>query len=220
MFMNLAARKPVVTTILGGPFKGARVYLNPANSMRKIFGLYEHVLNGWIAVHTPGKQFVLDIGANTGYDTYGFAHLLIKSHSENPIVLAFEPNICAELETPRHWNFYSGCKIEIIEKFVGSQIGPTMTTLNQVYDEYDLGGCGLIKMDIEGGEVDALIEANKFLDNPNHDWLIEIHGEKLIPKIAMYFVDRGRPFLIRDLSPVPILGPEQRSINTYWLMTI
>lgn len=222
MLHKLLAKHPVSMNILGGPFRGARMLLNPSDSKRKIFGIYEHVLNEWITKATVNKQFVLDIGANTGYDTYGFAYLLSKNNSDNPCVLAFEPDTFEELDVPKQWDVYSSVHIEILKKYVGSITNESTITIDDVLREYStrLKGAGLIKIDIEGGEIDALKGASKLLDDDRHDWLIEIHGKDLIPGVAKYFVDRERPFLIKELTPVPFLGAELRPQYTPWLVTI
>ena len=119
MLYKILAKSPQSINILGGPFRGAKVFLNPANSKRKIFGLYEYCLNEWITKTIENKEFVLDVGANTGYHTYGFAYLLQKNNSQNPTVIAFEPETYPELDIPKGWDMYSECRIEILKKYVG-----------------------------------------------------------------------------------------------------
>jgi Methyltransferase FkbM domain len=201
MLHKLWAKHPVSMNILGGPFRGARMLLNPSDSKRKVFGIYEHVLNEWITKTIIGKQFVLDIGANTGYDTYGFAYLLSKNNSDNPVVLAFEPDMFEELQIPQQWDCYSSVHREIIKKYVGKLASENTVTIDDVVREYSarLQGSGLIKIDIEGSEIDALKGATQLLDDSRHDWLIEIH---------------------KELTPVPFLGAELRSEYTPWLVTI
>lgn len=222
MFMNLFAKSPIVTKIYGGPFRGAKVFLNPSNSKRKIFGLYEKVLNSWISQKICGKSFVFDVGANTGYDTYGFAFLLLKHGVTNPTVISFEPEAFAELESPMKWPEYERCKITLIHKYVGKDDNESTMTLDSTFRTYinDSTLKGLIKIDIEGAEVDALQGAHEMLQNPDHDWLIEIHGKELIPEVAKHFVEANRPFLIKELEPIPFLGKELRSVYTTWLVTI
>lgn len=194
----------------------------PCQLQKKIFGLYEHVLNNWVASAIKGKQFVLDVGANTGYDTYGFAHLLLRDGAPDPVVLAFEPEDFVELSTPRGWSMYAGCRIEVVRSYVGAERDARSVTLDDILHAQSryLQGAGLVKMDIEGGEIDALRGAKELLDDPRHDWLIEIHGKELIPLVAQFFVERSRPFLIKDLTPIPFFGLEQRPGFTSWLVTI
>jgi len=222
MLRKIFFKEPTVVRILGGPFKGAKLFLNPANSRRKLFGLYERVLNCWITERIVGKDFVFDVGANTGYDTFGFAHLLMKQGGKQPKLVAFEPGTFSELETPLSWQEYSKVEIELIKKYVGKTDDERTVTLDHAYESHihDPTKSGLIKVDIEGAEVDALTGANELLKQRRHDWLIEIHGKELIPQVAKFFVENNRPFLILDLPPLPILGAEQRTVYTTWLVTI
>ncbi len=222
MLHKLFSRQPTIVKIMGGPFKGAKLFLNPANSKRKLFGLYENVLNEWITQAVVGKQFVFDVGSNTGYDTYGFAHLLLRHNVPQPTVIAFEPEVFSELQTPMCWSEYAGCRIEIVKKYVGQTSGAGYLSLDDAYDKYihDRDAKGIIKIDIEGAEVHALAGASKLLENTGHDWLIEIHGKSLIPAVASFFVRSERAFLIKELAPLPFIGRESRTLFTTWLVTI
>jgi hypothetical protein len=51
------------TRIWRGPFRGARIWLNPRHSLRKIFGLYENELNPWLEETLPRVVRVIDVGA-------------------------------------------------------------------------------------------------------------------------------------------------------------
>ncbi|MBT3467996.1 MAG: FkbM family methyltransferase [Opitutae bacterium] len=221
---KLLSKKPEILRILRGPFKGAKMFLNPAHSKRMVFGLYEYSLNDWLKVVPPTKDFAFDIGANTGYDTYGLAHLLSHSNTRGVDIVAFEPEAdrYPELTTPQNWAEYSRSKIEIISKFAGAEDDKSTVTIDTIYNERpDLEGKkGLMKIDVEGAECEVLKGAKNLLQNPDHDWMIEIHGKSLIPKVAKVFCELDRPFLIRNLPPVPFLGKEKRSLYCYWLITL
>jgi len=223
-WFNYFKNTPQALSIMRGPFKGARMFLNPANSKRKLFGLYEACLNPWLTRVPPTKDFAFDVGSNAGYDFYGFAHLLSQGNQKETIVVGFEPaaSKIRELTTPLAWPDYSKCHLEIIEKYVGDHDTDSMTTLDRAFTEKNTlsNKAGLIKIDVEGAEVDVLRGAGKLLDDPQHDWLIEIHGASRIPKVCQFFVDRNRAFLIKELSPLPIIGREKRSVETFWLVTI
>lgn len=220
--LYLLSKKPTKLKILGGPFKGAPCFLNPAYSKRKIFGLYENCLNAWITKTVKGKQFVMDVGANNGYDTYGFAHALLKNQAKNPFVLSIEPETNPELTTPRDWDHYKNCQIIFSFKYAGNKVDDKTTTIDHELSTHKekMYGPGLIKIDIEGWEKEALEGAQNALKNKDIDWLIEIHGKELIPIVAEHFVKNNRPFLIKELDPLPFIGKEQRIRYTTWLVTI
>lgn len=209
--------------MLRGPFKGAPIFCKLRNSKRKLFGVYEHVLNEWIADVLPSKQFVFDVGANTGYETYGFAWLLKRSTFKKPCIVAFEPQLSEveELRIPLQWPEYKDCDIQLVEKFVGAEDCGDTVTIDAALEKTkeSCTGPGLFKIDIEGAEIDALRGATEALRNPQYDWLIEIHGRELITEVAQFFVKAKRPFLVREDAPVPILGKENRKMETFWLTT-
>lgn len=221
--LKLFSRKPVLIKIQAGPFKGAKVYLNPADSKRKIFGLYENVLNPWLKAVVPGKDFAFDVGANDGYDTYGIAHLMSRANTRRVRVFAFEPGAqrFPGLLEPKDWDCYRSAQVEIIPRFVGEQDTDSCVRLDTFFDgQPELTGApGLVKIDVEGHEIDVLRGARSILKLKNIDWLIEIHGRERIAPVAAVFAEIGRPFLIQELKPLPFIGKEKRSLDTVWLTT-
>src|SRR5688500_1754148 len=73
-----------------GPFRGAHFMINPRVSLRKLFGLYEHELNGWLEQALGRVSRVLDVGANDGYFTFGCAAAFRRRRAAAEII-AFEP---------------------------------------------------------------------------------------------------------------------------------
>lgn len=224
MIHKLLSKKPEIFHVLRGPFKGARVYLNPANSKRMLFGLYESQLNDWLTQYAPGNDFAFDVGAQAGYDTYGLAHLISHGNQRDINIVSFEPeaDLYPELTTPQHWECYSRCSIKVVSKFAGAEDSESSATLNKTFESMPElhGKKGLIKIDVEGAEGDVLKGASTLLANPIHDWLVEIHTKARIPEIARYFCDQGRSFLILPEATLPIIGKDQRTIDTYWLATL
>lgn len=204
------------TRIVRGPFRGAKVYLDKSNSRRKIYGLYEHVLNKWLEEKIGLHDTFIDVGANNGYHTFGFAHAALRS-GKVPYVIAVEPDDLKELEEPRSWPEYAGCKIEIINKFCSNKTAENEIALGDIVTPLD---GGLIKIDIEGHESEVMQGAAALVDDARFDWCIEIHGDERIPEIASYFCEAKRPFLIFDLRKLPFLKPEPRTLHTTWLVTI
>jgi len=222
--LKLFKKTPQKMRILGGPFKGASVYLNPANSKRKIFGLYEYCINDWIKQTAPEKNFAFDVGANSGYDTYGLAHLLSNNNTKEANILSIEPEASSmpELLRPKSWKCYSNTKFKIIEKFADSHDSSKTVTLDTIFNNQTQlhPKSGIVKIDVEGAEVRVLKGSQSLLSNPRIDWLIEIHGKKMINPVSEFFNKIERPYLIKELNPIPFIGQETRSIDTYWLVTI
>ena len=93
--------------------------------------------------------------------------------------------------------------------------------MNEYQNEYSTAN--FVSRDDKSFMVGAISRFNNSFDllsDDKHDWLIEIHGKELIPVISRFFVDRNRPFLIRNLNSLPIIGAEKREIETFWLTTM
>jgi hypothetical protein len=114
---------PVLTHIWRGPFRGARIVINPWHSFRKTFGLYEHELNGWLSQALPRVARVLDVGANDGYFTLGCAAAFRRLGKAGEII-ALEPQarhiatLCESLSAQPE----TSVRFEIIQRFVGREL--------------------------------------------------------------------------------------------------
>lgn len=207
--------------ILAGPFRGARLILNPACSKRKILGIYEHILNPWLKQILPDIEVVFDVGANDGYFTYGCAKAIKRYHKLGHII-AFEPGLGEQtaLSIPATWSDYAGISFEFIPLFVGSISTESTITLDKAYEERPSlhGKPLLIKVDVEGSEVDVLEGATCLLQKPYH-WVVEVHGDHLLDPVLDFFTKAQRPVDIHPLQPHWLLGSESRAIKTSWVTT-
>ena len=197
--------------------------LDPKQSKRQRFGVYEFCLNRWIRNAAVDAEFVIDVGAGDGYYTFGFAHLLCRL-GRNPTIISLEPGSekSRANEKISKWPEYASANIKVIPKFGGEQNSEDTTTLDTESEMFELltEKKGIVKIDVEGHEVKVLKGATQLLTNRSVDWAIEIHGKRLIPEVSAFFVDQDRPFLILEEFVFPILGKEAREIETYWLVTI
>ncbi|MBW4575261.1 MAG: FkbM family methyltransferase [Aphanothece sp. CMT-3BRIN-NPC111] len=215
------SKKPIPLTILAGPFRGSRLILNPASSKRKLLGIYEHVLNPWLNQVIPQIQVVWDVGANDGYFTYGCAHA-IKRHQHDVYIIAFEPGIAEQpaLSVPAAWSQYADIHFEFIPLFVGATSDEKTITLDKAYDEHPSlhGKPSLIKVDVEGSEVEVLKGAASLLGEP-HNWVVEVHGDHLLEPVLDFFAKANRTVDVHPPQPHWLLGSESRTIKTSWVTT-
>ncbi len=213
--------KQIPLRILAGPFRGARLILNPACSKRKILGIYEHILNPWLNQILPDIEVMFDVGANDGYFTYGCAKAIKRYHKLGHII-AFEPGLGeqAVLSIPATWSDYTGISFEFISLFVGSISTESTITLDKAYEERPSlhGKPLLIKVDVEGSEVDVLEGATGLLHKPHH-WVVEVHGDHLLDPVLGFFTNAKRAVDIRLLQPHWLLGSESRTVKTSWVTT-
>lgn len=202
--------------ILGGSFKGALVGFDRRHSRRKLLGIYEAQLSPWFSEKIRVHSNYIDIGANDGYHTYGFAHAALRAGHKNVSVVAVEPVLTPELNKPRYWPSYIGANIEIVENYVGGG-GEGGVALSELVGGMD---SALIKIDVEGAEREIFDCNAETLRIPTLDFCVEIHGRDFIPEIAGKFCEAGRPFLNLSEKKVLFLPMESRAIYTSWLVTI
>ena len=221
---RLLPDRPVPTRVLRGPFRGARIAMNPRHSLRKMFGLYENELNEWLEETLHHVVRVLDVGANDGYFTFGCAAAFRRLGKRGEII-AFEPQprhvavlretfaAQSRVATPVH--------LEIVQAFVGKELKPGMTTLDAVHwtlgDPAERTGA-LIKIDVEGAELDVIEGARSWLQ-PSNLFVIEVHKEKFLPELKQIFAESGHGLIQIDQRPVPFLGREERDKKNWWLVS-
>jgi len=208
--------------ILLGPFRGARVQLNPRQSVRMMLGLYEHELTGWLKAVMPQVNLVLDVGANAGYFSLGCAARWRRLGKAGEII-AFEPDLAAfeNLQAGAQAWTSKQIRISLNQCFVGDQVGPNITTLDAIAEQR--GGLrqqenALIKIDVEGAELDVIAGASLWL-NPKNYFLIEVHQESFLETLVKLFAARGMKLKQVDQKPLPILGYETRSRENWWLVS-
>ena len=221
-FKRLLPNRAVPTRILRGPFRGARIVMNPRDSLRKIFGLYEYELNGWLehALHRVTR--VLDVGANDGYFTFGCAAAFRRLGKTGEII-AFEPqarhvailreSVAAQMETP--------ARVEIVQAFVGKALKPGMTTLDAV--RWNVGDPTdktktLVKIDVEGAELDV-IEGGRSWLHPSNLFVIEVHEERFVESFCALFAEQGLPLVQVNQRTLFLLGRETRDVKNRWLVS-
>lgn len=197
--------------------------IDPTCSKRKLFGIYENILNTWLSHVIPITDVVWDVGANDGYFTYGCAEAIKRCHKKGHII-AFEPalvlNQQAELSIPATWKQYADISFEFIPLFVGAISNQSTITLDKAYSERSSinGKTSLIKVDVEGAEVDVLKGASSLLQKPHH-WVVEVHGDHLLEPVLDFFAEAGRNVDVRYLQPHWLFGAESRTIKTCWVTT-
>lgn len=208
--------------IVNGPFRGATIRLNPRCSLRKVFGLYEHELNSWLNQVLPQVNMVLDVGANDGYFTFGCATAL-KRLKKTAQVVAFEPIDLhfADLQSTLQSFEQSGITFHLHHAKVGASDTEDTVTLDTIAIQHSIGNPGdraLIKIDVEGAELDVIAGASQWL-KPQHFFLIEVHQEEFLEQLKQMFSDRGISLQQVNQHPLPILGRETRSPLNWWLVS-
>ena len=214
---SVLPNRPVPMRVWRGPFRGARVVMNPRASLRKSLGLYEHELNGWIESAMRQVTRVLDVGANDGYFTFGCAAAFRRLGIAGEII-GFEAQAqhVRELRSSVVAQESGGVSIDIRHAFVGDR------TENEFFALDDLTMTDrsktLIKIDVEGAEEAVIAGAASWLQ-PGNLFVIEVHHAEFIERLKTTFRSRGLSLDLVEQQPLPILGREERDPNNWWLVS-
>lgn len=209
--------RDIAMRVWRGPFRGARVVMNPRVSLRKVFGLYEHELNGWLEQALGCVTRVLDVGANDGYFTFGCAAALMRRGAAAEII-AFEPQAhhVAALRSAVAQQQAPAIDIEIVEALVGREERAGMTTLDAVRRGNRTNT--LIKIDVEGAELDVIAGAEQWL-HPSNLFVIEVHRRPFLAELSQRFAAKGLQLVQVDQQPLPLLGRDVREADNWWMVS-
>jgi hypothetical protein len=214
---RLLPDRDVPMRIWRGPFRGATVFMNPRASLRKAFGFYEHELNVWLEQALGRVSRVIDVGSNDGYFTFGCAAALARRRTRADII-AFEPQAqhVNALRAAADRRQYDGVRIEIVQTKVGAVIDASTTTLDSLAAlDHDNT---LIKVDVEGAELDVIGGAGRWI-RPSNLFVIEVHRHAHLAQLNNAFASRGVTLRQIEQQPLPLLGRDVRDADNWWLVS-
>jgi hypothetical protein len=214
---RLLPDRDVPMRIWRGPFRGATVVMNPRVSLRKAFGFYEHELNVWLERALGRVSRVIDVGANDGYFTFGCAAALARRGIPAEIV-AFEPQArhVGALRAGAVRRSRDGVHIDVVQSMVGKAITESTTTLDSLpAPDRDHT---LIKIDVEGAELEVIAGAESWL-RPSNLFVIEVHCHEYLAQLRNAFASRGLTLRQIEQQPLPLLGRDLRDVDNRWLVS-
>ena len=184
-----------------------------------MFGLYEAELNDWLDKVLSRVDLVIDVGANDGYFTFGCAAAMQRNG--RPVrVLSIEPAAehVRQLHAARDRANYTENQITIVPKFAGRSVDGHSVTLDAFADLWHQYKSPLIKIDVEGAELDVLDGAESWL-SPGTATLIEVHRFEYLAAIAARLAGSIGVLDRVDQKPHAILGREMRDAANWWLVS-
>ena len=117
------------------------------------------------------------------------------------------------------------CVNVVIEQtLVGKAVAPGITTLDSAAERNfpeqtrSRRRSALIKIDVEGAEVDVIEGASSWL-RPKHYFVIEVHEELYLANLKKRFAEAGMILEQRNQQPLPFLGRERRVETNWWLVS-
>lgn len=195
-----------------GIARGIVLPLDFALHTRLYLGLYEIELNRFMrAFCTPGLRS-FDVGAQIGYD----ALMLARLTAAPCISFEADPQLAQKLETTFAANGEVGALITPRHATIArSTTADGALALDDVAFEEGFAP-GVIKLDIDGGEVDALHGAQRILREIRPHLIVETHSAELERDCAMLMRDAGyRPRIVHQRLVWADLRPPE---HNRWLV--
>ena len=176
--------------LLAGPARGVTMTLDFSGHTPMYLGMYEWELHAFLRKTLPTARLIFDVGGYIGYDA-----LLFAANSPGRVV-TFEPNPdnAQLLEANVGQNPSLSERITLTSLAVSGQSGDGATTLDAASGRF--GAPDLVKIDIDGGELDALSGGVKTLREQRPHLIVETHSKKLERDCGVLLADCGyRPII-------------------------
>jgi hypothetical protein len=172
-------------------------------------GLYEYEIQAWLRRLAPKDAIVYDVGAASGVLALAFARLT------GAVVCCFEPDAGARAALAAHvrHNAWLAELIEVVDQPVGSPGGDGLTL-----DGFAEGRTSptLLKIDVEGAELDVLVGSAALLRGRRPHILLETHSAELEHACAELLVRAG--YAPRIISQRRRLREDRPSSHNRWLV--
>ena len=76
----------------------------------------------------------------------------------------------------------------------------------------------LVKIDVEGAEMDVIMGARSWL-RPSNLFVIEVHKQEYLSSLSSLFARQGLSLVQVNQRPLRFLGREMREIDNWWLVS-
>jgi hypothetical protein len=201
--------------ILSGPNRGLKMNLGLGSDSQTYVGVAERELFKFFKQLSKGIETAVDVGSSVGFYT-----LFFLERTPAKVVYGFEPDPACQEKIASNLRLngleHDG-RLRLIKKFVGSKDDDEHVSLDSLADQI-LSPC-LIKIDVEGAEVDVLEGAHRLLRRPGVRWIIETHAAELEEQCIAVVTRAGLSHQIVDKAWWRAILPEMRpSAHNRWLI--
>jgi len=208
MAMRRALRVPV------GLLIGSRFWLAPASQKQLYLGLWEREILGWIRRLSTNARTAIDVGAGEGEYTLFFTRLAVTAR-----IIAVEPDQEA-LNQLRSNLRLNGIELNGRVEVIAAAAGATDDGMTRRLDSMVARpACPVVmKVDVEGAEVDVLAGARELLRLPDVRIVVETHSAKLESECIARLSSHGFEAVIVRPAWWRALVPERRPlVHNRWL---
>ena len=185
-------------TIRGGALKGMRFHFDLHKDTQTWRGIYEQSLQAWLTRYVQPGATCLDIGSADGY----FALLMAKLSGPSGEVHAFEPCdsaedriggiACIRSNFAANSNFPLA-SVVLYDSFAGTEYDPAanVTSIDHLVDEGKLAKVDVVKIDVDGGEMDVLRGMRNTLQRFHPHLFVEVHSHELREQVEEFTTQLG-----------------------------
>lgn len=197
--------------------RGLLMHLDLMHDSQRKLGLYEREVAGFVRSQARRIRTGIDVGAGDGYYTL---YLMSKSSAQR--VYAFEPSGAARsriAENLKANGLDSDERFVLSAQAVGCSTGVGLATLDEIAG--NLSTPCLVKIDVEGAEMDVLTGAARLLERTDVAWLVETHSRQLEDACVLKLTATGYTTKVVDKAWWRVLLPEQRPLShNRWLIAV
>lgn len=203
--------------IKGGTLKGRLFPIDPAVDTMKLYGWWEREIAKDVTRLAKGAKTGCDVGSNTGWYALTFA---IEPTIEKVFAIEADPQFDQEIR--ENLSIDGGRykdKTVFLTKFVGNQDDDTHCKLDTVLK--DAKGPIVLKIDVEGAELDVLKGAEAALKSKECRLIVETHSLLLEQECDAYLQAIGYRTKIIKNGWYRIIIPEGRHIDhNRWITAV
>lgn len=199
--------------ILGGVARGCRMRINLHDRAQRWLGLEEREILEPVRRLMRTSRSLVDVGANNGFYTVAF----LASKADR-VVACEGGDAVAELEDNARLNGHRvGDRFSVVHAMIGGD--GSCTPLHEILR--DLPHPVLVKIDVDGGEVDVLQSAEKHPRLGEVSWVVEVHSPELENGCLAWFREHGFKTRVIPNAWWRAILPEQRDIpHNRWIEAV
>lgn len=193
----VVSAEPRYRRVKAGPARGATLYTSYRYGTRTLLGLFESELIPYLKRYVHPGSVCYDIGAYGGYYTFAFAKLAAPGR-----VYAFDSDAQAidQIEILKGYNAHLGSVIALHRiRIEAAHVDDLQTSLDHLVYVQGWTPPDVIKIDVDGGELDILRGSARLLRERHPRLIVEIHSADLERACRQALEHVGyRPTLVKN----------------------
>jgi FkbM family methyltransferase len=205
----------IVRSIQVGPLRGLKMNLDLAYETQMFLGLAEREIHPVLRQFSRDARTAVDVGA-----AFGEYVLFFLTRTPAKQIFAFEPE--PQMRAPLDSNLaLNGVQREPRLRFSSQYVGATNDERTITLDSlaHQIEPPCIIKVDVDGAEMDVLKGASHLLGSTGIRWIVETHSRLLEDECMGLFQNTGYDTKIIPNAWWRLFLPEQRPIeHNRWLL--